>query len=773
VSRASGKIPLGVLACGALLLVSGAVAGRRFLPEWGEAPPLDPALVGKATRLVAAAGGKLEKPRIGYGGGGSRSLAYERAYRLLGTRATEDLMRTGAVRRVVRGSVRIPQVGLGGAALDFDREGRLRSFDWSPSDVLPGLTEISEGSRREREAFIGKVLDELRGGDAPSGPETSYLDNSSPVRVQPLAPVAGAPPESLVRMEPPGGTMMLYRSLSDPEAHPSSTALRTLLYTGAPQAVLTLLVLVLFALLLFRRRISPRLGLILGGLAFLSMLVGGLGPEGDAGAFVWGLFAVTRVLLVVYLPILWMVGESLLRDTVPGFTTSLDALAAGRLGPRAGRALLAGLGMGAGVAGLRFLVQSLLAALATGVFPSGPTYDLPLFSGRATPFYEGPYTAAVFALFIALLRFVLPRRLAEVLAAFVLALVLSLTVPVDPWLGALAAALPVAALLLWVFWSFGFASLLAACVSASLFRETLAALHLGQENALVFLLGFVLLAVIASAGVIGARRPAREDEGKVEAPEYVRRLETERRVKYEMDLLSRMQLALLPEKPPEVEGLDIAVKTVLATEAGGDLYDFAVDESGALWIAAGDVSGHGYSCGIQQAMVKASLASLVKAGRKPGEVLCEVDRVLRTGHTRLFTSLCLLRLEPASGTGLFANAGHPFPLLLVGGECRELAAPGLPLAQGPARKYEDHVLEIPTGGVLVLASDGLYEGPDRFDEPYGYDRPVAVLTSVGLHRRPADAIVEALDADWRRHVGEGAPADDTTILVLKRPNLYA
>ena len=31
--------------------------------------------------------------------------------------------------------------------------------------------------------------------------------------------------------------------------------------------------------------------------------------------------------------------------------------------------------------------------------------------------------------------------------------------------------------------------------------------------------------------------------------------------------------------------------------------------------------------------------------------------------------------------------------------------------------------------------------------------------------------VEALFADWRDHVGEGAPADDTTVLVVKRPAL--
>src|SRR5262249_47259058 len=157
------------------------------------------------------------------------------------------------------------------------------------------------------------------------------------------------------------------------------------------------------------------------------------------------------------------------------------------------------------------------------------------------------------------------------------------------------------ALLYAAFNRYGFASLLTATTTAALFRETLAALHLRHAFPVPFLVGAAALIGIAAVGVIGASRPAREDEGRVDAPEYVKRLESERRVKYEMDLLSRMQLALLPD-PPEVPGLEIEVESVLATEAGGDLYDFTLDADGALWIAAGDVSGHGYSCGIQQAM---------------------------------------------------------------------------------------------------------------------------------------------------------------------------
>ena len=142
----------------------------------------------------------------------------------------------------------------------------------------------------------------------------------------------------------------------------------------------------------------------------------------------------------------------------------------------------------------------------------------------------------------------------------------------------------------------------------------------------------------------------------------MRRLAEERRIRHEVDLLARMQEGLLPQEMPRLEGYAIAARSVLASEAGGDLYDFLRDDAGRLWIAAGDVAGHGYSCAVAQAMVKAGLLSLVEPAESPAGVLRQLDRVLRgvdTDHS--FTSLALIRLDPATGDALLANAGHPYP----------------------------------------------------------------------------------------------------------------
>ena len=759
------------------MLGLGTWAAFLWLPEWRPLPqePNPLTLVPSVRKQLASAGAVLSRGRVRLG----EPPNYESAFRLVGREGVERAAQFGAgVSYRVEGTLEVPRVGTGLVEAVLSPSGDLQQLEWMSEKFSFFPSAADPAVRAGKEDFVRRVVSLVMRDLKPTGEVLSFPNANVSVEVHPLVPLPGRPRESVMVHLQQDAFIKVRRALSDSQAaeefkeFTAGRLFRKIVSVG-PGIALFVLVVVLFSLLLFRRRLSFRIASILTALAALEMLLTGFGLHSIRSPFLIPFVILFKISLLAFLFVLWSVAESLVRDTVPGFMTSLDALASGRLGPRAGVALFAGLTGGAGLAGLRFLLAAVAVRLRPqGIWPTAPSFSLPLFEGTDGAFFSGPYDTAVFVLFVALFRFVLRRERADAAGAALFALFLSISLPFHPWPVALAAALLVSILFLFVFQRFGFSSLLIAATCAGLFRDTLAAGRFASENLAGLLLGAVSLGVIGLLGAIGVKRPGKDDETRIQAPEYVRRIESERRVKYEMDLLSRMQLELLPEHPPAVAGLDLSVRTVLATEAGGDLYDFIVDASGALWLAAGDVSGHGYSCGIQGAMVKASLASLIKAGRVPSEILSEVDRVLRCGRrSRLFTTLALLKIDPATGEGLLANAGHPFPLLLVEGKCSEVAGSGLPLGQGPPRVYADYPVSIPQGGTLLFASDGLFEGPDSFDEPYGYDRPRAVLESVGLWRRPAEAIVESLFTDWRLHVGEGAPSDDTTIVVVRRPSL--
>lgn len=527
-------------------------------------------------------------------------------------------------------------------------------------------------------------------------------------------------------------------------------------------AILLLACAALFIVLLVKRRIDVTTGAILAALS----LVFSITPRADdPRMWVVLLDSIGSVIgRVIVIFVVWSATESWIRATSPDFRTNLDAIRAGRIGPAGGRALMGGWFVGAAAAGIGLMAMTLLTHI-WGISPTDASVHLSIFDKDGSPVGVGVLRAGFVLLAIGASVRVPGLRRIPFLAAILGGLFLSISLPVSEFWFAVLMGVAIATLFVFAYQRFGLAAVLVASVIyLSLPAAVFCAKHFDWLRTSA-LLATAITAAPLVAGAIGLRR--RVEETPVKAPGFARRLEQERRLQYEMDLLARMQIGLLPRETPRIEGYELAAKSLLATEAGGDLYDFLDDERGQIWIAAGDVSGHGFSCAIAQAMTKAGLASLINAEQTPAMVLTRLDHVLRkSGSSRTFTSLALLRLDPARGEGLLANAGHPYPLYVYDGRAGELALPSLPLGQGPPRHYEDLRVSLEPGSALVFYSDGLFEAADDNGVAYGFERIRQVL--LDSRNASAQQLLDRILEDWRRHLGSAEPADDTTLVVLKR-----
>lgn len=758
---------IAALAIGGAVFLIGWAAALRVLPEWRASRlPARAEIVARFSEILRASGA------VPLAGSPRASLSddprlLEAAYANLGADAADWLAGRGCAPSiaVLERVTPTPDSGPGAMSLFLcaDRvpwHAQSMADDWfqsasrpyaeSPVRALVGRLVASGGTGVERE--LGE-------------PQTLRVANSD-AHLYTLPTPAGSVPEYLQVMAFPGPGAVAFRlpgTVADAirNSRPLSWGL---LLRAAPGLVLVLGVCVLFVVLLIRRHVDFANAAWIAGLALLGT-VGTLGEAMAMGSTLSS-FALGAAWFGsgLALFVFWSAAESWLRATLPGFSTSLDAVRAGRLGPRAGTAILAGWGLGSGLAGMQLLFFS-LAALSGSVHPKQWSVATEAFGG-ASAFARAPLQAGLVVLAIAAARRLSSARFAPALAVALVTL-LHGAPSFEPWAAGLVASMVLAAVLVFAHQAFGLtAVLVAAFNSLCLPVAVFASRHPDWMTAALVTYGLASLSLLVIGAVAISRReePASERAG---VPRFVRRLEEERRLRYEMDLLARMQLGLLPSRLPEVSGWTIAARSLLANEVGGDLYDFIHDERGRLWIAAGDVAGHGFSCAITQAMTKAALVSLVYSGTTPSEVLLEIDRVLRTGGSeRSFVSLLLVRFDPASGEALVANAGHPYPLLCGRAGVRELTLPGLPLGRGPARSYHDVALHIEPGEALVIASDGLFEALDEHDENYGFDRAAALLA--GENGASSQELLERVVADWSRFRGARPAADDTTLVVLRR-----
>jgi hypothetical protein len=758
------------LGAGLAAFALGAALALTLLPEWQTGDPQRPRFFRERFVQLARETGFELTPGQPHANLATTSPILAMAYKVLGKAGASWLAstRTAVVAQAYQGVRRPGRSGGESLYVTFSLNGRPVAIDWQDSSA-------SFFKPVDRAAFVSLGATLARRLLAPGESlGTAYESQiAGPTSMEQIDVAGSAPREHVeVVVGPPQRVFVLRLPGA---AQSQAVAFGTRLLRGlAPSVLFVLLVLAVsgtFLVLLLRGRI----GLVNGAILALATLVSAdLRPLLTLRTSVWEALvnAVTGApgkALFVFL--VWSVGESLLRAVDPDFTTSLDTLRVGRLGPRGGRALLLGFSAGAALAGLRLGVYA-LATVVPGVSPAAASLDLPVLDVAGSPVGAGIYVAACVALTLALALRFLPVRWAQWAAgAAALAAGYGLSpFQLTPFPVELALNVAVAGLLVWICRRHGLTALLTACVVSLLLPALLfSALHpRWMPGALAFAASLTLAVVVL--GLAGISRPEGIETGALPPPAFIRRLAEERRLRHEVDLLARMQEGLLPREMPHVDGWQIAARSVLAHEAGGDLYDFLRDEAGGLWIAAGDVAGHGYSCAVMQAMVKAGLVSLIEPGETPGRVLTQLDRVLRiAGSEHSFTSLALLRLDPATGEALLGNAGHPYPMVFAAGtpgNITEVSLPGLPLGQGPTRHYEDRPFSLAPASVLLLCSDGLFEALDLRGNAYGFERAREVLQAMG--HRPPPEIVDALLNDCRRHLGAEEPPDDVTVVVVKR-----
>ncbi|MFJ6850489.1 PP2C family protein-serine/threonine phosphatase [Streptomyces sp. NPDC091271] len=212
----------------------------------------------------------------------------------------------------------------------------------------------------------------------------------------------------------------------------------------------------------------------------------------------------------------------------------------------------------------------------------------------------------------------------------------------------------------------------------------------------------------------------------------------------------------LPIPGQGANGLDIAAHYLPSGSSdliGGDWYDALPLPDGRTLLTVGDLTGHGIPATSAMAMLLGALRGMAVAGVGPGPVMGHLNQLIECSAQPALGSAVCCRFDPATGTLVWAQAGHPAPLLFRDGVGRPLPAPdGVLLGAASGVTYEQDEVDLLPGDVLVLHTGGLTDrsvGPDmllglapRFAQARtAQDCVRAVVEELGSAERLDDACV--------------------------------
>ena len=215
---------------------------------------------------------------------------------------------------------------------------------------------------------------------------------------------------------------------------------------------------------------------------------------------------------------------------------------------------------------------------------------------------------------------------------------------------------------------------------------------------------------------------------------------------------------------PEIE---IASYIRPAREVGGDFFDYFLVDDDHLALLIADVSDKGVPAALFMMGCKMTLKTVAEPGRKPSEILGDVNnRLCREKIGDMFVTVWLGILQLSTGRLITANGGHEYPVIRQGGGAFRLVRDphGLVLGGMGDMVYKDFELQLQPGDTLFVYTDGVPEASSREKELMGLDRTLQAL-NVTPEGRPDELIANVIDAIDTFVDGE-PQFDDITMLCV-------
>ena len=237
--------------------------------------------------------------------------------------------------------------------------------------------------------------------------------------------------------------------------------------------------------------------------------------------------------------------------------------------------------------------------------------------------------------------------------------------------------------------------------------------------------------------------------------------------KDELEAGHKVQLALMPDENPKIEGWNVWLFTKSANDVGGDLIDYLELSKGHYGISIGDVAGKGLSAALIMAKLQATIRALAGSDVPLSKLIRDINKIFhRDSLKSIFASLAYLQIKENANKLKFINAGHMPPVMLKKSEIENLPKGGPALGLMEELELPETEIEFSAGDKLFIYSDGITEASNMNGDFFGENRLTQVLER--CKDRAADDlgqyVIKTID-DFR---GTARMSDDLSIVIIEK-----
>ena len=234
----------------------------------------------------------------------------------------------------------------------------------------------------------------------------------------------------------------------------------------------------------------------------------------------------------------------------------------------------------------------------------------------------------------------------------------------------------------------------------------------------------------------------------------------------------KLQQTLMPKSDPQVDGYDIAGKSIPCDETGGDYFDFINPHEWGqekMGIVVADVIGHGISAALLMTSVRASFRERILSPGNGVSIVSDVNRrlVQDIEVLNLFVTMFYSEIDLKEKCFRWVHAGHESALSYdsAADTFQTLGGEGLPLGVMKDCVYEEGKILIRPGQIILIGTDGIKEACNPFNEHFGTERLQMIIKY--NHQKSAKEILHEVYGALESFRSFAERKDDETMVVVK------